>query len=201
MFYGDKTRFVGAPFSIKNEIRVAKNCNTPLSPYNLLVPRLLFSGAFFRSLSLALAFPFLMNFLFLPCFHSFSLFFQVGHKRFLGGIMVVFSMFNDLADFKGRVNNIVGWFDNIDRFMHMAMGSGGNESESQISVQQINELKTRLNDLATDVESKIEHRMFMFTMYNGFASLREKLDEMKHPSLYVWYTMPEFCCPSQSILY
>ena len=170
MFYGDKTRFAGAPFSLKNEIRVAKNCNTPLSPYNLLVPRLLFSGAFFRSLSLALAFPFLMNFLFLPCFHSFSLFFQVGHKRFIGGIMAAFTLFNNVADFMGRVNNVVGWFDNIDRFM----GSGGTQSESQINVEQINELKTRLDGLATDVESKIEHRMFMFTMYNGFEKKRKK---------------------------
>lgn len=92
--------------------------------------------------------------------------------------MAAFTLFNNLADFVGRVNNVVGWFDNIDRFM----GSGGTQSESQINVEQINELKTRLDGLATDVESKIEHRMFMFTMYNGFASLREKLEEMKHLS-------------------
>jgi len=55
------------------------------------------------------------------------------------------------------VNNVVGWFDNIDRFM----GSGGTESESQVNVEQINELKTRLDGLATDVESKIELRMFI----------------------------------------
>ena len=72
--------------------------------------------------------------------------------------MVAFTLFNNLADFMGRVNNVVGWFDNIDRFM----GSGGTQSESQINVEQINELTTRLDDLATDVESKIEHRMFMF---------------------------------------
>ena len=72
----------------------------------------------------------------------------------------------------GRVNNVVSWFDNIDRFM----GSGGTQSESKINVEEINELKTRLDGLATDVESKIERRMFMFTMYNGFASLREKLE-------------------------
>ena len=89
--------------------------------------------------------------------------------------MAAFTLFNNLADFVGRVNNVVGWFDNIDSFM----GSGGTQSESQINVEQINELKTRLADLATDVESKFEHRMFMFTMYNGFASLREKLEEMK----------------------
>ena len=114
MFYGDKTRFAGAPFSLKNEIRVAKNCNTPLSPYNLgrnknyteasmriclgseriklrnkdrklLVPRLLFSVAFFfffLSLSLAPACPFLMNFLFyLIFFHS--LFFSRSDKSVL----------------------------------------------------------------------------------------------------------------------
>lgn len=51
----------------------------------------------------------------------------------------------------GRVNNVVGWFDNIDRFM----GSGGTESESQGNVEHISELKTRLDGLATDVESKI----------------------------------------------
>ena len=84
--------------------------------------------------------------------------------------MAAFTLFNNVADFMGRVNNVVGWFDNIDRFM----GSGGTQSESQINVEQINELKTRLDGLATDVESKIEHRMFMFTMYNGFASLRKK---------------------------
>ena len=110
--------------------------------------------------------------------------------------MAAFTLFNNLADFMGRVNNVVGWFDNIDRFM----GSGGTQSESQINVEQINELKTRLDGLATDVESKIEHRMFMFTMYNGFASLREKLEEMKHLSFYFWYTMPEFCCRSQFTL-
>lgn len=79
---------------------------------------------------------------------------KVGQKRFIGGIMAAFTLFNNLADFKGRVNNVVGWFDNIDRFM----GSGGTQSESQINVEQINELKTRLADLATDVE-------------NGFKSL------------------------------
>ena len=110
--------------------------------------------------------------------------------------MAAFTLFNNLADFVGRVNNVVGWFDNIDRFM----GSGGTQSESQINVEQINELKTRLDGLATDVESKIEHRMFMFTMYNGFASLREKLEEMKHLSFQFWYTMPEFCCRSQFTL-
>ena len=68
-----------------------------------------------------------------------------------------------------RVNNVVGWFDNIDRFM----GSGGTESESQVNVEHINELKTRLDGLATDVESKIELRMFMFTIYNGSTSLKE----------------------------
>lgn len=110
--------------------------------------------------------------------------------------MAAFILFNNLADFMGRVNNVVTWFGNIDSFM----GSGGNQSESKINVEQINELKTRLDDLATDVESKIKHRMFMFTMYNGFPSLREKLEEIKHPSLYVWYTMLEFCCRSQSTL-
>ena len=110
--------------------------------------------------------------------------------------MAAFTLFNNLADFMGRVNNVVGWFDNIDRFM----GSGGTQSESQVNVEQINELKTRLDGLATDVESKIERRMFMFTMYNGFASLREKLEEMKHLSFYFWYTMPEFCCRSQFTL-
>ena len=202
MFYGDKTRFAGAPFSLKNEIRVAKNCNTPLSPYNLgrnknyteasmriclgseriklrnkdrklLVPRLLFSVAFFFSFFLSLScscLPLSYELSLLPYFLSFSLFFQVGQKRFIGGIMAAFTLFNNVADFMGRVNNVVGWFDNIDRFM----GSGGTQSESQINVEQINELKTRLDGLATDVESKIEHRMFMFTMYNGFASLRKK---------------------------
>lgn len=97
----------------------------------------------------------------------------------------------------GRVNNVVGWFDNIDRFM----GSGGTESESQVNVEQINELKTRLDGLATDVESKTELRMFMFTIYNRSTSLREKLEEMKNPSLYVWYTMPEFCYRSQSVYF
>ena len=110
--------------------------------------------------------------------------------------MAAFTLFNNLADFMGRVNNVVGWFDNIDRFM----GSGGTQSESQVNVKQINELKTRLDGLATDVESKIEHRMFMFTMYKGFASLREKLEEMKHLSFYFWYTMPEFCSRSQFTL-
>ena len=110
--------------------------------------------------------------------------------------MAAFTLFNNLADFMGRVNNVVGWFDNIDRFM----GSGGTQSESQVNVEEINELKTRLDGLATDVESKIERRMFMFTMYNGFASLREKLEEMKHLSFYFWYTMPEFCCRSQFTL-
>ena len=110
--------------------------------------------------------------------------------------MAAFILFNNLADFMGRVNNVVTWFGNIDSFM----GSGGNQSESKINVEQINELKTRLDDLATDVESKIEHRMFMFTMYNGFTSRRKKLEEMKHPLLYVWYTMLEFCCRSQSTL-
>ena len=60
----------------------------------------------------------------------------------------------------GRVNNVVGWFDNIDRFM----GSGGTEAESQINVEQINELKTTLQCLATDVESKTE--LIMFDVYN-----------------------------------
>ena len=67
----------------------------------------------------------------------------------------------------GRVNNVVGWFDNIDRFM----GSGGANSESEVNVEQINELKSNLDGLATDVEGKIELRMFLFAIYNGSASL------------------------------
>lgn len=127
--------------------------------------------SFFLSFSLSCScLPLSYELSLLPHFLSFSLFFQVGHKRFIGGIMAAFTLFNNVADFMGRVNNVVGWFDNIDRFM----GSGGTQSESQINVEQINELKTRLDGLATDVESKIEHRMFMFTMYNGFASLRKK---------------------------
>lgn len=39
----------------------------------------------------------------------------------------------------------------------------------------------------------------MFIIYNVSASRREKLEEMKNPSLYVWYTMPEFCYRSQSV--
>ena len=99
--------------------------------------------------------------------NPFSLFFQVGDKRVIG-IITIFTLFSNLADFMGRVNNVVGWFDNIDRFMD----SGGTESESQINVEQINELKTTLECLATDVESKIE--CLMFIIYNGSASLRAK---------------------------
>ena len=125
-----------------------------------LVRLLLLSGAslfsFFLSSFLLLA-PFLKNFFLFSLLLIHSLFFfQVGHKRFIGGIIAAFTLFNDLADFMGRVNNVVGWFDNIDRFM----GSGGTESESEVNVAEINELKTRLDGLATDVESKIELRMF-----------------------------------------
>ena len=60
----------------------------------------------------------------------------------------------------GRVNNVVSWFDNIDRFM----GTGGTESESQVNVEQINELKTRLDGLAMDVESKIELSSELFCL-------------------------------------
>ena len=65
--------------------------------------------------------------------------------------MAAFTLFNNLADFMGRVNNVVGWFDNIDRFME----TGGTESESQVNVEHVNALKSQLNTLASDVESKI----------------------------------------------
>ena len=104
---------------------------------------------------------FLFSF-FIHSFFSDSLFhFQVGNKRFITGVMAAFSLFNNLADFMGRVNNVVGWFDNIDRFME----TGGTESESQVNADQITELTTMLEGLAGEIESKTQLRRLKFTLH------------------------------------
>ena len=63
--------------------------------------------------------------------------------------MAAFTAFNNIADFMGRANNVVGWFDNINRFM----GSGGTEGEDQITTEHLEEIKTEIQNLADQVES------------------------------------------------
>ena len=50
--------------------------------------------------------------------------FQARHKRVFGMILAAFTAFNDIADFMGRANDVMGWFDSINRFM-------GSQSEEQ----------------------------------------------------------------------
>lgn len=57
--------------------------------------------------------------------------FQVGHKRVFGIILAAFTAFNNIADFMGRCNNVVGWFDNTNRFM----GTGGSEGGNQVTAR------------------------------------------------------------------
>jgi len=73
---------------------------------------------------------------------------QVGHKRVFGVILAAFTAFNNIADFMGRCNNVVGWFDNINRFM----GSGGSQGESQVTSQLLDKIKQDIENLATNVE-------------------------------------------------
>lgn len=75
--------------------------------------------------------------------------FKVGQKRFLGAILAAFTVFNNIADFMGRANNVVGWFDNINRFM----GSGGKEGGDQITTEKLEEIKKEIQSLAEDVKS------------------------------------------------
>lgn len=77
--------------------------------------------------------------------------FQAGQKRvFFGLIRDAYEVFKIVADFMGRTNNVVGWFDNINRFM----GSGGTEGQNQINPEYLDEIKQQIEGLADDVESK-----------------------------------------------
>lgn len=62
--------------------------------------------------------------------------------------MAAFTAFNSIADFMGRCNNVVGWFDNINRFM----GSGGNEGENQVTKQLLESIKKDIKNLAKNVK-------------------------------------------------
>ncbi|KAL9964338.1 hypothetical protein ACROYT_G027967 [Oculina patagonica] len=48
----------------------------------------------------------------------------------------------------GRANNVVGWFDNINRFM----GSGGTEGADQVTSEHLDEIKQQIENLADQVE-------------------------------------------------
>lgn len=50
----------------------------------------------------------------------------------------------------GRANNVVGWFDNINRFM----GSGGTEGGNQVTPEHLDEIKRQIENLADEVKSK-----------------------------------------------
>lgn len=76
--------------------------------------------------------------------------FQVGHKRVFGIILAAFTAFNNIADFMGRCNNVVGWFDNINRFM----GTGGSEGGNQVTVQHLDEIKQQIEGLAEQVNGE-----------------------------------------------
>ncbi|PFX28976.1 hypothetical protein AWC38_SpisGene6250 [Stylophora pistillata] len=76
---------------------------------------------------------------------------KVGHKRVFGVIMAAFTVFNNIADFMGRCNNVVGWFDNINRFM----GTGVFEGGSQITVEHLNKIKQQIEGLADQVNVMI----------------------------------------------
>lgn len=76
--------------------------------------------------------------------------FQAGQKRVFGVILAAFTAFNNIADFMGRANNVVGWFDNINRFM----GSGGTEAQNQVTPEFLDEIKQQIEGLADDVKSK-----------------------------------------------
>ena len=64
--------------------------------------------------------------------------------------MVAFSIFNNLADFMGRCNNVVAWFDNINRFM----GSGGKKAESKVTTKLLENIKKDIANLADNVKGK-----------------------------------------------
>lgn len=67
-----------------------------------------------------------------------------------GIIRDVFTVFNYIADFMGRCNNVVGWFDNINRFM----GTGGSEGGNQVTVQHLDEIKQQIEGLAEQVNGE-----------------------------------------------
>jgi len=64
--------------------------------------------------------------------------------------LAAFSAFSKIADFLGRCNNVVGWFDNINRFM----GTGGSQGESQVTVQFLESIKEDIENLADDVKGR-----------------------------------------------
>lgn len=84
--------------------------------------------------------------------HLFPLIFKVGHKRVFGVIMAAFTAFNNIADFMGRCNNVVGWFDNINRFM----GTGGSQGGSQITLEHLNDIKQQIEGLADQVNGEFK---------------------------------------------
>lgn len=75
---------------------------------------------------------------------------QAGQKRvFFGLIQDAYKVFEIVADFMGRTNNVVGWFDNINRFM----GSGGTEGQNQITPEHLDKIKQQIEGLADDVKN------------------------------------------------
>ena len=67
-----------------------------------------------------------------------------------GVILAAFTVFNNIADFMGRCNNVVGWFDNINRFM----GTGGSEGGNQVTFQHLDEIKQQIEGLAEQVNGE-----------------------------------------------
>ena len=59
-------------------------------------------------------------------------------------IMAAFTAFNTIADFMGRCNNVVGWFDNINRFM----GTGGSQGSDGVSTEHLQRIENQIRDLA-----------------------------------------------------
>ncbi|KAL9964336.1 hypothetical protein ACROYT_G027964 [Oculina patagonica] len=77
---------------------------------------------------------------------------EAGQKRAFPAILAAFTVFSNIADFMGQANNVVGWFDNINRFM----GSGGTEGADQVTPEHLDEIKRQIENVADEVKSGIQ---------------------------------------------
>lgn len=64
--------------------------------------------------------------------------------------MTAFEVYTKLSDFMGSTGNIVGWFDNINRFME----SGGTQNSDQITTKNIDAVRDDIKNLAEEVDGK-----------------------------------------------
>lgn len=70
----------------------------------------------------------------------------VGNRRFIGTVMAIWSTFNDVSDFAGRVNNVDGFISNVKKWIGI-----GDEAPEPATAEQIQEIKQQITELEDDI--------------------------------------------------